>query len=323
MAQMKSEAQECKTPIVFIVFNRPEHTASVLQRIAQVRPSRLLVIADGPRTDRPGESATCQKVRDIATQVEWPCEVLTNFSDTNLGCRRRVISGLKWAFEHVEEAIILEDDVVPDVSFFRFCDEMLARFRGDSRISMITGFNIVPDHPHSQWSYSYSQLTHIWGWATWRRSWAMYDEHLSDWPSIKAACLMQELFPLPAQCRFWTRIFDEMYNDTGPDTWDYQWAYTNLVQRRLSITPRVNLIENIGFGPGATHTHRVEDAPSVAPGSLSFPLIHPPAMIPLRKMDELDGRLSQNSIPGIPERVVRKLGRVFTRAFTVLKGANN
>lgn len=318
---MRFEAQECKTPVIFIVFNRPEHTETVLQRIAQVRPSRLLVVADGPRADRPGEAATCQKVREIATRVDWPCEILTNFSDANLGCRRRVISGLNWAFEQVEEAIILEDDVVPDVSFFRFCDEMLARFRCDSRISMIAGLNLVEDHPHSQWSYYGSQRMHIWGWATWRRSWATYDEHLRDWPAIKAAGFMQELFPLPAQCRFWTRIFDQMHNGTGPDTWDYQWAYTNLVHGRLSITPRVNLIENIGFGPGATHTHRLEDGPSVASGTLSFPLIHPPALIPLRRIDELDGRLSKSYIPGIRERIIHKLKRAFAKAFVGSRGA--
>jgi hypothetical protein len=318
---MKSEAQECKTPVVFIVFNRPEHTETVFRRIAQVRPSRLLIIADGPRADKLGEVETCERVRHIATQVDWTCEVLTNFSDSNMGCRRRVISGLNWAFEQVEEAIILEDDVLPDLSFFRFCEEMLARFRYDSRISMVTGFNIIKEHPHTQWSYYCSQLTHIWGWATWRRSWASYDEHLSEWPSIKAAGLMQELFALPEQRRFWTHIFDEMYNGTGPDTWDYQWGYTNLVNRRLSVAPRINLIENIGFGPEATHTHRAEDAPLLVAGTLSFPLIHPPAMIPLRKIDELDGRLCKAYIPGLAERALRKLERAFAKAAAGRGGA--
>lgn len=320
---MKFEAQECKTPIVFIIFNRPENTRLVFQRIAQVRPSRLLIIADGPRADRSDEAAICQRVRDIAMQVNWPCDVMTNFSETNLGCRERIITGLNWAFEHVEEAIILEDDILPDPSFFKFCDEMLARFRDDSRISMISGFNIVGEHPHPQWSYFYSQLSHIWGWATWRRSWAMYDEHLRDWPLIRAAGLMKELFPHPAHCEFWTRIFDQMHNGTGPNTWDYQWAYTNLVQRRLSVTPGVNLVENIGFGPNATHTHRVEDAPAVTAGTLVFPLIHPPAMIPLHEIDELDGKLSRSYVPGLPERAAHKLKRIFAKIFTGQRGSQN
>ena len=191
------DTSQCKTPVVFIVFNRPQHTEAVFRRIAQARPPCLLVVADGPRPNKPGEAALCAKVRQIATQVDWPCEVLTNFSDVNLGCGMGPISGLNWAFEKVEEAIILEDDILPDVSFFRFCDEMLERFRNDSRISMITGFNVVQDHVPMDWSYYYSQITHCWGWATWRRSWARYDQHLKHWPAVKAAGLMREYFARP------------------------------------------------------------------------------------------------------------------------------
>ena len=306
---MISEPRECETPIVVVIFNRPKHTEVVFRRIAQVRPGRLLIVADGPRADKSGEVKLCERVRQIATQVDWPCKVLTNFADANMGCRKRVITGLNWAFEQVEEAIILEDDILPDVSFFRFCDEMLARFRNDSRISMITGFNITDDRLDRPWSYFYSRLTHIWGWATWRRSWVRYDEHLSGWPAIKATGLMRELFERPEQCRFWTDVFDVMHKGTGPDTWDYQWAYTNLINHVLSITPRTNLIENIGFGPEATHTRRAEEVPSVQAGSLPFPLIHPPAMVPLRKIDELDSKLSGHWVPGLLKRAIRKLKR--------------
>jgi hypothetical protein len=304
---MNFESLKCKTPVVLVVFNRPEHTEAVLRRIAQVRPSRLLVIADGPRADRQGESERCDKVRRIVAGVDWPCEVLTNFSDLNLGCGQRIISGLNWAFELVDEAIILEDDILPDVSFFRFCDEMLERFRDDSRIAMITGFNAVQAHINTQWSYFYSNLSHVWGWATWRRSWARYDKKLSEWPEIRAAGLLQEIFRLPEQRRFWTDIFDKMHAGTGPDTWDYQWAYTNLIHNSLAVSPKINLIENIGFGPTATHTHREQDAPSIGSGTLPFPLLHPPAMIPHRSMDELDGRLTGSYTPGLPERAVRKI----------------
>jgi hypothetical protein len=306
---MTSKTPGCKTPIVFMVFNRPEHTETVFRRIAQVRPTRLLIVADGARADRLGEMEQCEKVRRIAAQVDWRCDVLTNFSEANMGCRNRIVSGLNWAFENVEEAIVLEDDILPDVSFFRFCDEMLARFRDDSRISMITGFNIVQDHLQTPWSYYYSRLTHIWGWATWRRSWARYDEHLSRWPEIRAAGLIAEFFARPDQRRFWTHIFDIMHAGTGPDTWDYQWFYTNLIHSALAVTPRKNLIENIGFGEGATHTLRAEDAPAVVAGTLQFPLLHPPALVALRAMDELDGKLSRSRLPRFHERATRKLQR--------------
>src|SRR5438874_2501166 len=118
------ELVSCNTPVVFIVFNRPGHTRAVFRRIAAVRPPRLLIIADGPRKTRPAENESCREVRRIVDEVDWPCQVSTNFADENLGCRRRIVTGLNWAFEQVEEAIILEDDVAPDPSFFRFCEEM-------------------------------------------------------------------------------------------------------------------------------------------------------------------------------------------------------
>src|SRR5882757_2823780 len=164
--------QQLETPVIFIVFNRPVHTRSSFSRIANARPSRLLVVADGPREGKPGEAKACEEARIAATAVNWPCQVEVNFSSVNMGCRERVISGLNWAFERVEEAIILEDDVLPDPTFFRFCEEMLQRYRGDDRISMVAGFNPVLDSLASNYSYFFSQLTHVWGWATWRKSWA-------------------------------------------------------------------------------------------------------------------------------------------------------
>ena len=150
---LAGDRQPLETAVVFLVFNRPVLTRAVFARIAEIRPRRLLVVADGPRPDRQGEELLCEEVRRIATAVDWNCELQTNFSHTNLGCRRRVISGLDWAFEQVEEAIILEDDILPDLSFFSFCEEMLERFRGDDRVSMITGFNITEDQAKAPYSY--------------------------------------------------------------------------------------------------------------------------------------------------------------------------
>ena len=304
----------CISPVVFLVFNRPDQTKRVFERIAQSRPPRLLVVADGPRESRAGEKEVCAHVREIASGVDWPCEVQTNFSDVNLGCRRRVISGLNWAFEQVEEAIILEDDILPDSSFFRFCDEMLAKSRGDSRISMITGFNIVEQHVNFDWSYFFSRLTHIWGWATWRSSWARYDERLDTWPAVRRAGLIREYFRLPEQQQYWTNIFDSMHAGTGPDTWDYQWFYTNMVNHALSVVPRSNLVENIGFGAGATHTVEAMDSPAVPVRSLRFPLVDPPAMTALRRLDELDGRISRNYIPTLRQRVARRVRKTLLAA---------
>jgi hypothetical protein len=157
------------TPIAFFIFNRPDTTARVFEAIRQAQPSKLLVVADGPRSTRPGEAEKCAATRAIIDQVDWECEVLTNYSDVNLGCRHRVSSGLDWVFEQVEEAIILEDDCLPHPTFFRFCEELLEWYRHDHRIVAISGDNFQNGHQSGEFSYYFSRYVHIWGWATWRR----------------------------------------------------------------------------------------------------------------------------------------------------------
>src|ERR1039458_3906226 len=146
------------TPIIFMVFNRPDHTSQVFELIEAMRPQKLLVIADGPRQGRPQEAQACAKVRSIATNVSWPCEVITNFADENMGCGRRIASGLNWAFDLVEEAVILEDDCLPDPTFFQFAAEMLEMYRNDERVAAITGTNIVEDSLHWPYSYYFSRI---------------------------------------------------------------------------------------------------------------------------------------------------------------------
>ncbi|SDF71723.1 glycosyltransferase family 2 protein [Terriglobus roseus] len=306
---MSLPSYSCQTPVAFFVFNRPELTRKVFDRIREMRPKRLLVIADGPRGTKLGEAQSCKQVREIATTVDWPCIVETNFAPENMGCRGRLTSGLKWVFEQTEEAIILEDDVLPDPTFFRFCDEMLEHYRDDPRVSMITGFNIVQDRTATPDSYYFSGLTHIWGWATWRRAWKTYDEQITSWPAVKASGLMAEMFPQADHREHWTRIFDEMYNGTGPNTWDLQWVYTNLIHNALSIAPGVNLVDNIGFGPNATHTIFEADAPRLPVHPLQFPLRHPPAMVPLRQLDLLDQDRSGWGKLSLLMRIRRKILR--------------
>lgn len=296
------------TPVVFCVFNRPNQTRIVFDAIAQARPARLLIVADGPRKNRPGEESLCRQVREIVQQVNWHCDVLTNFADDNLGCRERIISGLNWAFTEVEEAIILEDDCLPDSSFFRFCQELLAHYRGDSRVAMITGDNFAGQRLKTNYSYYFSQMTHVWGWATWKTAWARYDRYLKHWPEIKDANLLSEVFEDRALAKLWTERFDEMHADTGPNTWDYQWMYTNLINHALSITPKVNLVTNIGFGPDASHT-AYSDSSFVLPSqSLDWPLKHPPAFLPLRSMDHISQKLF--SPPGFVRRAAKYVGRL-------------
>jgi hypothetical protein len=307
------EAKRFETPVALFVFNRPDTTRRVFEAIANVRPARLLLVADGPRPGKGGEAEACQQVREIVSRVDWPSEVSTNFAESNLGCKDRMISGLNWVFSLVEEAIILEDDILPDPSFFSFCEAMLSRYRNDSRISMVAGFNIVQDSVRTDSSYFFSHLTHIWGWATWRQSWARYDEKLTNWPAIRDAGLLWEIFERAENVKYWTNVFDQMHQGTGPNTWDYQWMYTNLTNHSLSIVPRVNLVENIGFGHKATHTIDESAKPAVSVHSIELPLTHPPAVVPLRSMDRIDQRLSGFQTPGLAKRILGRLRRVLSK----------
>lgn len=266
-----------RTSVILIVFNRPETTRRVFEAIAKARPGRLLIIADGPRKNRTGEAQLCAEVRRIVSNVDWPCQVDTNFADENMGCRRRVISGLNWAFSLVEEAIILEDDCLPDQSFFPFCSELLERFRQHPEIGMITGFNYEGSFPHPH-SYYFSPLVSIWGWATWRRAWQQYEEQMESWPDAKSEGLLEHLFPSRKVVSYWENVFDNVRNGIGPNTWDYQWVYTSWRRNWLNIMPCTNMVKNIGFGEDATHTTRDNPLTAIKADAMALPLRHPPSV---------------------------------------------
>ncbi len=306
------EADALRTPVAFFVFKRPDTTRRVFEAISRARPSKLLIVADGARSDKEGEVEACRQVREIVSRINWTCEVMRNFSETNLGCGERMISGITWVFTQVEEAIILEDDCLPDPSFFPFCQELLERHRCDDRIAYISGSNMVEKHTKISDSYYYSQIGGIWGWATWRKEWSRYDRHLSDWPELKKRQMLKEIFDDPKAVRFWTRIFDGMHDGTGPNTWDYQWVYTGLTNCKLTVVPCVNLVANLGFGEGATHTIGADPRFMIPARTMAFPLRHPPSFVPMRSLDR--PRVEDMLPPPIATRMLKKVQKVFGRA---------
>lgn len=301
------QAKTFETPVALFVFNRPHTTRKVFEAIARVRPGRLLLVADGPRPGKAGEAESCQKVREIVDSIDWPCEVSKNFADDNLGCQERVISGLDWVFSLAEEAIILEDDCLPDSSFFPFCQELLDKYRGDNRVASITGTNLVEKYLNTEASYYFSQLGGIWGWATWKSEWQRYDRHLEDWPKLKDEKMLSEIFDHPKAVAYWTEIFDAMHENRGPNTWDYQWLYTRLKNNALNIIPRVNLISNIGFGPDATHSTKSDSRFAPPAKTIQFPLKHPGSFVPLQSIDR---HIQDLFIMPITQRISRKVRRI-------------
>ncbi len=274
------------TPVVFIVFNRPDATRRVFERIRVARPKQLFVIADGPRSEREGETALCDEVREIVSKVDWPCEVFTNYSDENMGCRARVISGLNWVFSHIEEAIILEDDCLPDPTFFVFCNELLERYRCDERIMHIGANASRYDGSLPLYSYYFSRYPHIWGWATWKRAWDHYDENMTAWPEIRDSGLLDRMFCDSRARKYRFKIFD-MAHQGKIDAWSPAWVLACWLHSGLAILPKVTLVANIGFGEGATHTAGENRTTAKKAISLDLPLDHPPYILRDTKADHL------------------------------------
>lgn len=264
------------TPVAFIIFNRPDTTERVFAEIAKAKPTKLLVVADGARTNKVGEADRVAATRAIIERVDWDCEVLTNFSDINLGCKHRVSSGIDWVFSQVEEAIILEDDCLPDPTFFRFCQEMLERYKHDQRIGMISGDNFQFGARRNNDSYYFSKYVHIWGWATWRDRWQeSYDVDMKLWLAIRDEGRVLDIVSNQREALYWGAIFEKVYKNKI-DTWDYQWVFANWIHSRVSVVPNENLISNIGFARAdATHTTGSGEEADMPVVNIKFPLKHP------------------------------------------------
>lgn len=246
-----------QTPILLVIFNRPDVTQKVLDRIREVKPAKLYIAADGPRPGREGEEELCKQTRQVAEQVDWTCEVKKLYRDRNLGCGKAVSGAVSWFFEQEEQGIILEDDIMPDLSFFEYCARLLRDYRSDASVMHINGCNFQEGRERGDGSYYFSAFPHVWGWAGWRRSWKHYDFNLSDLNYFYNLKKINRYFPEKNIQNKWLEIFFRM-NRKQIDTWDYQWNYAIWNAGGKVITPNVNLISNIGFGAGATHTTETE-----------------------------------------------------------------
>jgi hypothetical protein len=261
-------------PVLFIVFNRPAETALAFNAIRTGRPSRLFIAADGPRPGRKGDVEACAQVRKIVSAIDWDCHVEHRYCDVNKGCREAVSEAVSWFFEHVPEGIILEDDCVAEPSFFPYCTELLARFRDDERIFKISGTNLLGTYD-TPTSYFFSIFGNIWGWASWRRAWRHFDVEMTQWPEAKRTGLLERLIESKEDRAYYARNFERTYRGKI-DTWDYQWAFARFAHHGLTVLPRTNLVQNVGFGRGATHTTDPNSPLAAVPSSeLTFPLVHP------------------------------------------------
>ncbi len=280
---INTNQNQIESAVLFLVFNRPDVTERVFDAIRLAKPPRLYIAADGPRSTKNGEYALCEDVKKIVENIDWPCAVSRLFRKNNLGCRKAVSSAITWFFQHEEQGIIIEDDVLPSPDFFRFCDFALNKYKYDARVGMIAGSNLLGAKVESS-EYIYSCISSIWGWATWRRAWLLYDEDMIGWPN---KWLIDSL-----KFRFKSKLSEylvETFNshlENTIDTWDTQWMYTCAFNNFLCVTPRANLVSNIGI----VGTHSSIEMPNhnIEFGVIAnIEFISPPKVVPDPYFDEL------------------------------------
>lgn len=241
------------TPILFLIFRQPEVTRTVFEQIRAARPRKLYIAADGPRPDRPDDIAECEATRAVVAHVDWECEVHTRFLPSNLGLKKAVSSALDWFFEAEEEGIILEYDCLPDPSFFPYCQAMLDRYRNDTRVFSITGSNIQADIRRGDGDYYFSRFTGIWGWASWRRSWALWRPNLEDFEIFLSTEIIQSIVSDKEGQQFWVKTFEAVHMGLNVTTWAFSLIYAQIKQGGYCVVPNYNLIRNIGFGVEGTN----------------------------------------------------------------------
>ena len=314
------------TPVVVIAFNRPELTARLVDALRKVQPERLFVVADGPRPDRPDDARLTGAVRRLFDELDWPARVERRFADGNLGCEATVELGLDWVFGQVDRAIVLEDDCIPDPSFFDYCDELLERYAGDPRVWQIAGnSHEVPPVRFGGDSYAFSSWASVWGWATWADRWQRHRELFPRDHAVRPAAPVRTEAPrIPPGAlvtRGGRRHFAEAATSTDVVThgWDKHWWISIIGAGGLAATPAVNLVENAGFGADATHG--VSDRTTEPARPMTFPLRHP-AAVALNADVERELELLLNRVGGPAARIARRLVRS-PKLRRLLRGAVN
>ena len=295
------------TPVLFLVFNRPDTTKEVFQEIRKAKPPRFYIAADGYRRNRPGEEEKVREVRDyVLANIDWDCEVKTLFREENLGCKYAVSGAISWFFEHEEQGIILEDDCLPSQSFFWFCEELLERYKDEKKVWHISGTNFQNGMNRGSSDYYFSVFVHVWGWATWREKWNNYDTELSG---FRNEVFLEGINIRNETKKYWRDIFEKMKNKQV-DTWDYQWVFTMWKHQGFSAIPQRNLITNMGFGSDATHTTKQSRFSNLRRYEI-IDLIHPATI----KQEE-DADLYTSSIMfkiSIPQKIKKLINCILIR----------
>ncbi len=266
------------TPVIFIIFNRPDCVRESFESIRNAKPNKLYIVADGPREDHPDDKELCFECRNIVSEIDWNCEVTRIYSDINLGCGRRPASGISEVFKKEESAIIIEDDCVPTIDFYRFCQEMLCKYKDDKRVFSVSGMSFGLQDENADYYFTY--INNTWGWATWKRVWDNYDYDLKKYPKVVDSDYFYKLFNDRDIANFWNKWFDECYSNSLTSSWDHQFLFESFMDKGLHVYPNKNLVKYLGFNNDATHCTSVEADSRLAVTTsrvetMNFPVVHP------------------------------------------------
>lgn len=265
-----------QTPVLLLAFNRPEATRAVLRRLTDAGVRRLYVHCDAARPTRPGEVEKVSEVRALIDALPADIDVRRLYREQNIGLRDGIFGALNWVFDQEETAIILEDDCVPDLSFFPYCTELLTRYADSEQVMHIAGSNLAEQHTgHQLSSYLFSRFALVWGWATWRRAWAKMDIDMTDLADFERNGQITALIDNTMAQTYMMSKFNATKRREN-NSWAYAWSYSVLKNKGVCIVPKVNLIHNVGIGTAeATHTTKVNPITQRQAQSLHFPLQHP------------------------------------------------
>jgi hypothetical protein len=306
---MKKNRYYCNSPILIIIFNRPDFVKKLIDILREVQPKKIYVVADGPREDNEFDKDKCKNAREQINNIDWECDVKKKYSDNNLGCGFNPSLGISWAFEDSDELIILEDDCMPSIDFFKYCDELLLRYKNKDEIMMISGNNHTLGKFDFNYSYDYSHHTQTYGWATWSRAWKKYDFNISKWPQVRGLNWLEDKTGSKNAAKYWYKIFEMSYKKELISAWDYQWTFCCWFNEGINIIPKENLVSNVGFSESGTHEvdpgHPIANVPI---RSLAFPLIHNPKFQNNLKLNKVIQRIIYT--PPIYKRIIMKLLRM-------------
>nr|WKN40032.1 nucleotide-diphospho-sugar transferase [Tunicatimonas sp. TK19036] len=298
-----------ETPVLFVIFNRPEKTKHSFEAIRAAQPKKLFIAADGPRETSPTDAENCKKTRAVVDTIDWDCEVKTLFRDKNSGgSGQGVSSAIHWFFDHVEAGIILEDDCVPNLSFFFFCEEMLKKYQDDQRVMHICGSNFLFGKTIGDGSYYYSRVINVWGWATWKRAWQHFDYDMKIFPKFVEYNTINHLYASKTIQKEYLRTFQNAYDNTWK-CWDRRWMLAVYANNGVSVVPNYNLVANIGYGEGASAEYYEDDISINMPTAELNEIVHPSFFIIDREADE-HYHLKIFTHPPLPKRIKRKLKKI-------------